>query len=342
MRLLIPALALIAACSDSEPPLTDATSLQCPAPGALPFRLSSSGFQKSANKMIAADDSRNKDEASDTLGNPGGVVASIYLADGDHPSAAPVDYHGAKARTMPTGGLFTTPLPGENVSLWHYDTDKAMWQSIGRGKTDDNGDYDLPSTGFVAPNGTPVYAMLEADGSCAVHSDYLFASGTKVVVTDIDGTLTTDDSQLIMQVADETYVPAMMAAADRMLQAWSMKGYPVIYLTARPHIFRTESRGWLADLKFPGGPLITEGGGLTADVYKTLWMNRMVKDFGWQVVAAYGNADTDITAYANAGVPVSQTFIVGPLAGSRGTMPIQNNDYTQHIATYVAAQPMNQ
>src|SRR5215468_963659 len=107
-RLLLPALALIAACPDSEPPLTDATSLQCPAPGALPFRLSSSGFQKSANKMIADDNPRSKDEASDALGNPGGVVASIYLPDDQHPSAAPVDYHGAKARTMPTGGLFTT------------------------------------------------------------------------------------------------------------------------------------------------------------------------------------------------------------------------------------------
>ncbi|HEX2685323.1 MAG TPA: hypothetical protein VHN14_01830 [Kofleriaceae bacterium] len=341
MRLLVPALALIAACSDPESPLSDATSLQCPFPGALPFRLSSSGFQKSANEALVADKPRNKDEASDTLGNPGGKIASVYLADDQHPDAAPVDYHGAKARTTPKGGLFATPLPGENVSLWYYEPDKAVWQSVGQGRTDDNGDYDVPSTGFIAPNGRPVYAMLEADGSCAVHFDYLFAPGTKVVVTDIDGTLTTDDKEIFTQITDDTYVPAMMTAADRLLQAWSMKGYLVVYLTARLHVLRAESRGWLADLTFPDGPLITEGGGLTADAYKTLWMNRMVQDFGWKVVAAYGNADTDITAYANAGVPPGQTFIIGPLAGTRGTMPIQNNDYTQHIATYVAAQPAN-
>jgi hypothetical protein len=342
MRLLLPALVLITACSDPDPVLSKATSLQCPFPGALPFRLSSSGFQKSANKALAADNPRSKDEASDTLGNPGGLTASIYLADDQGPSVAPVDYHGAKARTTPIGGLFATPLPGENVSLWYYDTDQAAWQSVGMGKTGVDGSYDLPDTGFVAPTGQPVYAVLEADGSCAEHFDYLLAPGAKVIVTDIDGTLTTDDSEIIKQVADETYVPAMMTAANRMVQAWAAKGYPVVYLTARGHVLRPESRGWLADLGFPAGPMITENGAASADVYKTLWMQRMIQDFQWNVVAAYGNADTDITAYANAGIAPDRTFIIGPLGGSPGTVAIPNNDYTQHIETFVAAQPANE
>jgi hypothetical protein len=343
MRLLLPALALLVACSgSSEPALTKATSLQCPSPGALPFRLSSSGFQTSADKALVADNPRDKDEASDTIGNPGGLTASIYLADDQSPSMTPVDYRGAKARTTPTGGLFGTPLPGENVSLWFYDPVKAAWQSIGSGKTGADGYYDLPATGFVAPNGQPIYSMLEADGSCAEHFDYLLAPGSKVIVTDIDGTLTTDDSQIVMQVSDETYVPKMMTAADHLMQAWATKGYPIVYLTARTHVLRNESRGWFTDLGFPNGPLITENGGKTADVYKTIWMKRMVDDFKWNVVAAYGNADTDITAYMNAGVPASQTFIIGPVGGSRGTVAIPNNDYTDHIATYVAAQPANQ
>ena len=339
----------MAACSNSEPPpppppppLTNATSLQCPSPGALPFRLSSSGFQKSANQALVADNPRDKDEASDTIGNPGGLTASVYLADDQSPSMAPVDYHGAKARTTLAGGLFSTPLPGENVSLWSYDPVHAVWQSIGSGKTGTDGYYDLPATGFVAQNGQPIYSMLEADGSCAEHFDYLLAPGSKVIVTDIDGTLTTDDSQIIMQVSDETYVPKMMTAADHLMQAWATKGYPIVYLTARAHVLRNESRGWLTDLGFPDGPLITENGGKTADVYKTLWMKRMVDDFQWNVVAAYGNADTDITAYMNAGVPPSQTFIIGPVGGSRGTVAILNNDYTDHIANYVAVQPANQ
>jgi hypothetical protein len=342
MRRLLPvfaALALLAACSDSEPALTKAISLSCPRPGALPFRTASSGFQKAVNKTTAAMEIQSKDEASDSLGNPGGLTASVYLPDDQSPSTAAVAYHGTKARTTPTGGLLADALGNEDVSLWYYDPGALAWQSVGSGKTDDNGVYDVAAGGFVAPVGAPVYAMLEADGSCAVHYDYLFAPGTKVVVFDIDGTLTTDDNQILLQVADETHVPATMTGAALVTQAWALKGYHVIYLTARQHLLRPESRGWLADLKFADGPLITEGGGKPADVYKTLWMNRMITSFGWNVVAAYGNADTDITAYASAGIPLDHTFIIGPLAGNRGTTAIPNMDYTPHIASFVAAQP---
>ena len=342
MRLLLPALALIAACSDPEPALSKSTSLQCPFPGQLPFRLSSSGFQQSVNKTITTDNTRSKDEASDTLGNPGGLTASVYLPDDQRPAATPVGYRGVKARTSPTTGLSAKPLAGETIDLWYYDTDKTAWQSIGTARTGVDGDYDLPATGFVAPNGRPIYSVLEADGSCAEHFDYLFAPGAKVIVSDIDGTLTTDDGELLKQISDETYVPAMMTAADRLMQAWSMKGYPIVYLTARPHVLRPDSRGWLTDRGFPDGPLITATGNPKADVYKTVWMNRMIQDFKWNVVAAYGNADTDITAYKNAGVPPGQTFIVGPLSGSPGVTAITNMDYTQHIAGFVAAQPANQ
>jgi hypothetical protein len=342
MRRLLACLAVLAACPDSEPPLTSATSLSCPAPGALPFRLASSGFQAALNKMVAADDPRDKDEASDTIGNPGGAIASVYLADDGSPSAAPVAYHGVKARTEPTAGFSATPLAGENVSLWFYDPAKPAWQSLGRGKTDADGAYDLSSTGFTAPNGKPVYAMLEADGSCAEHFDYRFAPGSKVVVFDIDGTLTLADGELLSELADASYVPKAMGAAVQLTQAWAAKGYPVVYLTARPHILRAETRGWLEQLGFAAGPVITKGSSALDDVYKTLWLARMVQGFGWNVVAAYGNAATDITAYASAGIPVTQTFIVGPLGGTGTTVAILNLDFTEHITTYVAAQPPSQ
>jgi hypothetical protein len=343
MRPLLVLLAALAACTEPEPALSDATSLHCPAPGALPFRLTSSGFQKSFNATLVADEPRNKDQASDTLGNPsGGVVASVYLADDQQPVAAPVGYQGIKARTAHDNGLVGKPLVGENVSLWFYDAGKTAWQSLGSSKTDSNGQYDLPSTGFVAPNGQPVYAVLEANGSCAEHFDYLLAPGAKVVVTDIDGTLTAEDPELTKQLSDDSYVPRIMGAADKMVQAWTMKGYPVIYLTARPHLLRAETRTWLEQIGFPTGPLITKNGGKPDDVFKTLWMNRMLHAFGWNVVAVYGNADTDITAYENAGIPKDHTFIVGPLAGNRGTAAIANGDYSQHIASFVAAEPANQ
>ena len=57
--------------------------------------------------------------------------------------------------------------------------------------------------------------------------------------------------------------------------------------------------------------------------------------------AAYGNADTDITAYANVEIPQGRTFIIGPNAGNGGTVAIPNGDYTDHTAAFVDAQPDN-
>lgn len=342
MNRIVFALAVIAACGgDDEPPLSDATSLLCPTPGLLPFRTESRGFVRSENKTLATEDPRSKDEASDTLGNPGGVVASTYLEDAAAAAADPIGYRGAKARTTPTGGLFNNPLPGEHVSLWFHDDAAAEWQQIGRADTGDDGYYEIADSGFVAPNNAPVYSVLEADGSCAEHYDFLLPPGSKVIVTDIDGTLTLDDTQLIMEIADENYVPVQMGAADRLTQAWAAKHYPIVYLTARTHLLRNETRVWLRDLGFPPGPVITSDGANGPDIYKTAWMNRIIDDFGWTPVAVYGNADTDITAYENAGVAKNLTFIVGDLAGTRSTVAIPNNDFSEHITTFVNAQPDN-
>ena len=333
------AIVVLVACGGGDPPLTTDIALKCPVPGALPFRLMSSGYQTSSNGALVKNDPRIKDETSDTIGNPSGKIANIYLADSASAATTPLSYRGAKARTTPPNGLFSQPLPGENVSLWTYEG--GAWDQIGRTTTDADGYYELPDTGFVAPNGQPVYAMLEADGTCAAHYDYLFPAGEKVVVTDIDGTLTFGDIEFDNQLADETYVPKMMGAADKLAKAWDAKHYPVIYLTARPHTARTESRGWLDDLGFPSGPLITAIQVEEASAYKTAWLKRMVNDFGWTIVAAYGNATTDITAYANVNIPLGQTFIVGPEGGKGGTTAIPNMDFSAHIAAYVAAQPAN-
>jgi hypothetical protein len=281
---------------------------------------------------------RVKDEASDTIGNPGGPIASLYLEDAASPAAMPVSYRGTKARTTAGGGLFSQPLPGEYVSLWTYDTE---WRSLGRTQTDANGLYEFPDTGFVAANGTAVYAMLEADGDCMDHYTYMLPPGSKVVVTDIDGTLTIDDEQQFLQWMDEDYVPVEVGAASEVMQAWADKGYPIVYLSARLHVYRNETRAWLRDQGFPIGPLITEPSLGSAAAYKTLWLTRMMQTFGWVPVAAYGNADTDIEAYQNVGIPKAQTFIVGPFAGDSGTVPIANLDYSSHLSTYVTAQPNN-
>jgi len=331
------ALILLAACGTDEPPLTDATSLQCPSPGDLPFRLQSHGFRHSTNASLAKNDTRVKHAGGDTIGEPAGPYANVFLADSAMPGAT-AEWDGAMGVTTTTGGLFSNPITDEYVSLWTYDG--TAWQMLGRALTDQDGLFAI--TGSVVPNDQPVYAMLEADGTCAVLYDETFPTGKKVVVTDIDGTLTTNDQELLMQISDPTHDPAMMGHADLLTQTWAMKKYPVIYLTNRPHPVRVETRTWLDEKMFAVGPVITSNGTASdAAAYKTIWLERMVQTFGWQIVAAYGNASTDITAYANAGIPKADTFIVGPLAGSDSTQPIDNMDFAAHITSFVDPQPDN-
>lgn len=341
MRLFLAGLLLVGCGSDGtgQPPLTHDTSLKCPSPAGLPFELDSYGWKNGQNATLAMNDPRDKDSAADNLGNPGGLVASVFLGDTETVPMGPVAYRGMKARTTLTGGLFSTALPGENVSLWSYDG--TAWDQKGNGVTDAMGAYAIADSGFVAENQAPLYSVLEADGSCAEHYNLILPPGSKVVVTDIDGTLTTDDNQSLMQIPDAAYVPLMMGSANTMLQAWDAKHYPIIYLTARPHVLRVESRVWLRDEMFPAGPLVTAADVEDANVYKTLWLKRMVDQLGWQVVAAYGNAVTDIQAYQNVGIPKDVTFIVGPNAGMMGTQPIDNMDFAAHIASFVSTQPDN-
>ncbi|MFT3698010.1 MAG: hypothetical protein QM831_33020 [Kofleriaceae bacterium] len=340
MRCLV-CIALLGACSSDDgskqPPLTHDTSLLCPQPAGLPFELVSWGW--TGNESIQTDDPRNKDQATDTLGNPNGMQANVFVADSDSASSDPVSYQGLKARTTLTGGLFGNPVVDEAVSLWTYDG--SAWSSKGRAQTGADGTYDFSSTGFVAENNKPVYSVLEADGSCAEHYNLLLPAGSKVVVSDIDGTLTTDDQQELDQIPDATYVPLMMGHANDMAQAWADKGYPVIYLTARPHLFRVETRVWLRDQMFPTGVLITGNNESDAATYKTIWLKRMIQTFGWNVVAAYGNAQTDVDAYNNVGIPKAQTFIVGPLGSDGMDIAIPNMDYGDHITSYIDQQPDN-
>ena len=244
------AAALVAGCGPSLPPLSNVTSLSCPDPGLLPFRLDSYSFADAANAMLVKDETRNKDEASDTLGQPSGARANIYIDDAATPAAGDIVYHGKMAVTSPDQGLFTDGVPNEKVSLWSYDS--GAWKALGRTTTDGSGYYDLtPSPAFTAANGTPVYAVLEGNGSCAAHFDWLYPSGTKAVVFDIDGTLTTSDDELLMQLSDGSYTPAMMTAANTMVQAWAHKGYTIVYLTARAHTFRAETRGLARPARLP-------------------------------------------------------------------------------------------
>ncbi len=320
---------------------SNATSLTCPSPGTLPFALPSSGFQNADNDPGP----RDKSESADFLGTPMGVHLTTYANASDKPTAEALPFRGRMASGQIKGGLVATPLTGENVSLFSFDGAKNEWLSLGRGTTGDTGHYELPyPSGFTPTLGQPIYAVLEANGHCSEHYDFAMPMGARFVVTDVDGTMTLSDEELFKQIDDGNYDPKENQSASALMNRWSKKGYPVVYLTARPHVFRAETRHWLNEHGFPAGPIISANSLVfdqSARDYKSAWVKRMQSDYGWQIVAAYGNAESDVQAYEDAGIAKKLTFIVGPLAGASSTQPIKDNDFTSHITEFVDVQPDN-
>ncbi|MCA9628356.1 MAG: hypothetical protein KC766_11845 [Myxococcales bacterium] len=316
------------------------SGLQCPNPGTLPFSTESSSFEN-ADSADTESLERVKDSASDILGNPGGKYAYTTMPVEDAPLDAPYVFEGQKARTVVTTGLSFTGFSEEYVSFWVEDG--SSWKNLGRQKTDTDGNYSFSLSDFVGGQPPRIgYAILEGDGSCTAHYSFLLERGANVIVTDIDGTLTSSDEELTKQIGDGNYDPQENQSASVMMNRWAKKGYQVVYLTARPHFFRAETRAWMIEHGFPEGPMITANQlvfGDSARTYKRTWVNRIADSFGWTVTAAYGNAGSDIDAYEDAGIPKDITFIIGENAGQSGTVAIQGNDYTAHITEFVDAQP---
>jgi len=183
----------------------------------------------------------------------------------------------------------------------------------------------------------------DTGSECTVHA----------VATDIDETLTTSDYEWVQQLIQPTHDCAMRPDANTLMQDYDAKGYVVAYITARGQSLSLSdgrsaaeaTRDWLDAHDFPvqdGMVFLAEGMGALGDdaiAYKAGVMADLQAD-GVVFDYAYGNADTDILAFQEAGVPDAQIFLVGDLAGTMGVTGISNDDaYTAHIAAHMAGVP---
>ena len=136
---------------------------------------------------------------------------------------------------------------------------------------------------------------------------------------------------------------AVQPGAVDVVSHWKSKGYQIAYLTGRPYLFDHLTRDWLDMHGFEAGPLF-----LTQDVldglptadgvqkFKRDAIARFRSELGLDVKMAYGNATTDICAYAMAGIDPSQTFIIGPHAGESCegyAAPNALTDYPSHLGS---------
>ncbi|MBA5688631.1 LNS2 domain-containing protein [Rugamonas apoptosis] len=122
----------------------------------------------------------------------------------------------------------------------------------------------------------------------------------KLVVVDIDGTLTPD-----VMATNEVRPGAAQA-----LQAYVDKGYSVAYVTTRWPIAQGGLPAWLVDNHFPAGLLhpaqTSQERDDPAGYKETILL--AYQNQGWNIAYAYGDSSTDFLAYNKAGVPRGHIF----------------------------------
>ncbi|MGL6160267.1 lipin/Ned1/Smp2 family protein [Microbulbifer sp.] len=236
--------------------------------------------------------------------------------------------------------IFHKDLEFEDVHVYLYGTGMEDWEYLGEYRTDSDGKIHLE---IAKPEGDyEVRMVVEGDHSTASGYLTVVQPNRKAVLFDIDGTLTLNDFEAIGDYLG-TDTAEMHGYAAEVVWDYIEKGYQIIYLTGRQYWMASTTRNWFnskglfdwhlrtdSNAENPAAPQTQE--------YKTAYIRYLLEDVELDIVRAYGNADTDIAAYADAGLPRAETYIIGPEAGREDTQPI-DGDYAYHYATVVTGTP---
>ncbi|MEH6459803.1 lipin/Ned1/Smp2 family protein [Chitinimonas sp. JJ19] len=232
-------------------------------------------------------------------------------------------------------------LEDERVHVYLYGTGMAAWEYLGSQMT--NSDGKIFVTLGPRPAGEyKVRMVVEGDGSAVEGYLSVVEPGRDTVLFDIDGTLTINDFEAYADYAGLKTAAAYYYAPET-VRAYQQKGYQIIYLTARPYWVTRDAREWFGKQNLLGwhyrsnpygdGPIPPN-----TEEHKTNYVRYLRETVGLNIVRAYGNATTDIAAYANGGIAKAETWIIGQHAGKEGTRSV-GADYSYHYSSVVAATP---
>lgn len=236
--------------------------------------------------------------------------------------------------------VFHKDLEDEDVHVYLYGTGKSDWDYLGVFRTDSDGKIHVP---VVEDVGEYLIRMI-VEGDLSEASGYVSVvePGRQTVLFDIDGTLTTDDFELVGDYLGVSTAQAYDFAVD-VVNGYIDRGYQIVYLTGRPYWAAKDTREWF-DIKgflpwhlhtdpYGDGPIPPDTEG-----YKIEYLGYLLDDVGLDIIRVYGNATTDVSAYEAAGIPKAETYIIGENAGLDGTEALYE-DYGDHLATVVAGTP---
>ncbi|MGE5182183.1 MAG: hypothetical protein ACM31C_08975 [Acidobacteriota bacterium] len=193
---------------------------------------------------------------------------------------------------------------------------ESAWQKLGTARTDGEGHFALALTGSARlPIGMrDMYVSVVGDRTGATFLALVAPDATKLLVSDVDGTLTPSENAFTDSLVGGAD-PGVQPGAPGAYAVAAQKGYVVVYLTSRGSQFTADTRSYLAAQGLVRGPLrladsfVTLPGSSTTS-FKTAAMQAFGQ--GLTLAAGVGNRQSDIDAYASVGIAATRIFVKLP------------------------------
>ncbi len=252
-------------------------------------------------------------------------------------------------------GLNDDDLNDEDVDLYLL-RDCTRWEMLGTARTsldsaphaavegvNDTGGrvyFEIPAARRLAVGWHRVRFVVRGDHTVADQWIRVIPAGARVVVSDVDGTLTESENAALLALLTGP-PPGANAGGAAMLQALVARGWEVFYLTARPEWLAASTHDWLTLRGFPRGIVHTTLGltgatGAPAQSFKTAELAALRTRFGRAPDYGFGNTDSDVGAYVAGGVAVPYYYrYTGDVRG--GT---RVDDYTPLAARFSTLAPV--
>ncbi|PRQ08034.1 hypothetical protein ENSA7_23180 [Enhygromyxa salina] len=219
-----------------------------------------------------------------------------------------------------TYGTFDKDLKDERVDVYVMRNCAGPWEFMGEAWTTEEGAHatiegvedtggwvylEIPPDQQLDFGRHRVHMVVRGDQTTTDGFIEVVEPGTPIFLSDIDGTLTTFETEEFVDLLAGVTPMANQFAATA-LSTLQDKGYHAMYLTARPEFLVQRSREFIAERGFPPGiihtSLFLEGAlGDAAVAYKTGEL-AMLMGKGLIPTYVFGNTDSDAEAYDNAGI----------------------------------------
>ena len=243
-------------------------------------------------------------------------------------------------------------LEDEDVEVWLLRNCEGEWQrlaTIPTTETDGQHEdvFDVTDTeGWVfheigpLPEGRHrVHFIVRGDLSTTDQYIDVLAPADRVVISDVDGTLTeSETSEFITLLSGPS--PEAQPGSPELYWSFVRRGYRLYYVSARPHWLATRTHEWVAERGYPPGLVRvtqTQTGifGSAAVEFKSAVLADLAERVELVPEWAFGNKESDAEVFAGAEVPNRMLYqLDGDHFGGRAF-----DDYAD-LADEVAALPL--